>query len=176
MMTLIRLYLSFLKIGFSSFGGMTMIPIINDEVLRYGWMTSAEVMDVVAIAEMTPGSLGINCATFAGIKIAGLAGALSATLGVMTPSLTVCLAAAIFIERLRGNRWLEAALKGVRPVSFGMLLSVVVSMSSVFLNQSQIAWNRVAISVFILFAMKKWSLSIPKTILMSVFLGLLFGF
>lgn len=176
MMILLRLYLSFLKIGFSSFGGMTMIPVINDEVLRYGWMTSAQVMDVVAIAEMTPGSLGINCATFAGLKIAGLPGALCATLGVMTPSLTVCLIAAVFIERLRGNRWLEAGLRGVRPVSFGMLLSVVVTMSSVFLDQSRIAWNRIAISAAVLFVMKKWSLSIPKTILLAVFLGLFFGY
>lgn len=175
-MILIRLFLSFLKIGFSSFGGMTMIPVINDEVLRYGWMTSAQVMDVVAIAEMTPGSLGINCATFAGLQIAGLPGALCATFGVMTPSLTVCLAAAVFIERLRGNRWLEAALKGIRPVSFGMLLSVVVTMSTVFLDQTHIAWNRVAISAVILFAMKRWSLSIPKSILLAVVLGLAFGY
>ncbi len=175
-MILLKLYLSFLKIGFSSFGGMTMIPIINDEVIRNGWMTAAQVMDVVAIAEMTPGSLGINCATFAGLRIAGLLGALCATLGVMTPSLTVCMMAAIFIERMRGNRWLEAGLKGIRPVSFGMLLSVVITMSSVFLNQSQVMWNRVAISAAVLFAMKKWSLSIPKSILLAVFLGLLFGF
>lgn len=175
-MIFLKLYLSFLKIGFSSFGGMTMIPVINDEVLRYGWMTSAQVMDIVAIAEMTPGSLGINCATFAGMQIAGLLGALCATLGVMTPSLTVCLAAAVFIEKLKGNRFLEAALLAIRPVSFGMLLSVVISMSSVFFQQSQIMWNRVLLSLFLLFAMKKWSLSVPKTIVLAVVLGLLFGF
>lgn len=175
-MILLRLYLSFLKIGFSSFGGMTMITIINDEVLRYGWMTSAEVMDIVAIAEMTPGSLGINCATFAGMKIAGIFGALCATLGVMTPSLTVCMAAAVFIERLKGNPWLESALKAIRPVSFGMLLSVAVTMSSVFFEQTRIMWNRIAISVFLLFMMKKKSLTVPKTIILAVVLGLVFGF
>lgn len=174
-MILLRLYLSFLKIGFSSFGGMTMIPIINDEVLRYGWMTSSQVMDVVAIAEMTPGSLGINCATFAGMQIAGLPGALCATLGVMTPSLTLCLAAAVCIERLKGNPWLESALKAIRPVSFGMLVSVVITMSAVFVDGSRILWNRVAISALVLFAMKKWSLSSPKAIVLSVALGLVMG-
>ena len=174
-MIFLRLYLSFLKIGFSSFGGMTMIPIINDEVLRYGWMTSAQVMDIVAIAEMTPGSLGINCATFAGMQIAGLLGALCATLGVMTPSLTLCLAAAVCIERLKGNRWMEAALKAVRPVSFGMLLSVVITMSAVFVDQSHIMWNRVLISALVLTAMKKWSLSAPKAIVLAVVLGLVMG-
>ena len=55
-MIYLRLFLSFMKIGFCSFGGMTMIPVINDEVLRFGWMTPEEVMDIVAVAEMTPGS------------------------------------------------------------------------------------------------------------------------
>ena len=55
-MILIQLFLSFMKIGFFSFGGLTMIPVINDEVLAHGWMTADEVMDIVAVAEMTPGS------------------------------------------------------------------------------------------------------------------------
>ena len=63
-MVLLELFWSFMKIGFFSFGGLTMIPVINDEVLLHGWMTADEVMDIVAVAEMTPGSLGINCATF----------------------------------------------------------------------------------------------------------------
>ena len=76
-----------MKIGFCSFGGMMMIPVINDEVLRYGWMTPSEVMDIVAVAEMTPGSLGINCATFVGLRTAGLLGSMVASLGVMMLSL-----------------------------------------------------------------------------------------
>ena len=82
-MVLLELFLSFMKIGFFSFGGLTMIPVINDEVLVHGWMTADEVMDIVAVAEMTPGSLGINCATFVGLRTAGVMGAFSATLGVM---------------------------------------------------------------------------------------------
>ena len=59
-MVLLELFLSFMKIGFFSFGGLTMIPVINDEVLVHGWMTADEVMDIVAVAEMTPGSLGFK--------------------------------------------------------------------------------------------------------------------
>ena len=61
----LELFLSFLLIGFTSFGGMSMIPLINDQMLSHGWMTAQEVADIVAIAEMTPGPLGLNCATFA---------------------------------------------------------------------------------------------------------------
>ena len=63
-MIYLLLFWSFMKVGFCSFGGMTMIPVISDIVLRYGWMTSEEVLDIVAVAEMTPGSLGINSASF----------------------------------------------------------------------------------------------------------------
>ena len=104
MKTLFDLFLSFLKIGFFSFGGTTMIPVINDEVLVHGWMTADEVMDIVAVAEMTPGSLGINCATFVGLRTAGILGALSASLAVMMPSLTLCMLAAHFIMKLKGNQ------------------------------------------------------------------------
>ena len=74
-MILLELFWSFCKIGFTSFGGLSMVPLINSEMLSHGWMTLSEVSDIVAIAEMTPGPLGLNCATFAGTRVAGLAGA-----------------------------------------------------------------------------------------------------
>ena len=76
--TLLELFWSFLKIGFTSFGGLSMIPLISHEVISHGWMNLGEVGDIVAIAEMTPGPLGFNCATFAGIHAAGIPGAAAA--------------------------------------------------------------------------------------------------
>ena len=93
-MVLLNLFISFVKIGFTSFGGLSMIPLITSEMTTHQWMTSAEVSDIVAIAEMTPGPLGLNCATFAGIRTAGIAGAVAANLGALTPTLTLCLLAA----------------------------------------------------------------------------------
>lgn len=175
-MTYLRLFLSFMKIGFCSFGGMTMIPVINDEVLRYGWMTAAEVMDIVAVAEMTPGSLGINCATFVGLRTAGIAGALCASLGVMMPSLTLSMAAANFIFHLKGNKLLESALRGVRPASLGMLIAIAVTMSySTFYQAGSISWNLVLIAVICGVIMMKYKLSIPKTVLLAAVLGLFIG-
>ena len=66
--TLLDFYLVFVKIGFCSFGGLSMIPVINEEMVSHGWMTLSEVTDIIAIAEMTPGPLGVNAATFAGIS------------------------------------------------------------------------------------------------------------
>lgn len=175
-MTYLRLFLSFMKIGFCSFGGMTMIPVINDEVLRYGWMTPMEVMDIVAVAEMTPGSLGINCATFVGLRTAGLPGALCASLGVMMPSLTLSMAAAHFIFRLKGNPYLESAMRGVRPASMGMLMAAAVTLGfATFIPEGAIAWNLVGIAVVCGVLLIKKELSIPKTILIAAVLGLILG-
>lgn len=80
-MILLQLLWSFTKIGFTSFGGLSMIPLISSEMQVHQWMTAEEVSDIVAIAEMTPGPLGLNCATFAGMRTAGLPGAIAANLG-----------------------------------------------------------------------------------------------
>jgi chromate transporter len=165
-----------MKIGFCSFGGMTMIPVINDEVVRYGWMTPAEVMDIVAVAEMTPGSLGINCATFVGLRTAGVWGALCASFGVMMPSLTLSMAAAHFIFHLKGNKYLESAMRGVRPASLGMLASAAVTLGiSTFFPDGQISWNLAVIALICGVILIKGKLSIPKTILIAAVLGLILG-
>ena len=182
-MLYLRLFLSFMKIAFFSFGGLTMVPIINDEVLRYGWMTKEEVMDIVAVAEMTPGSLGTNCATFVGLRTGGILGALSASFGAMIPSLTLCMIATYFIMRLKGNKVLDSIMLGIRPVCMGMLFAVVVTLSksTFFMDhkdlfvQNNIRWNLVLISIISGFAMFKFKLSIPLTIVLAAFLGLILG-
>lgn len=86
--TLFQLFFAFAKIGFTSFGGTSMIPLIMEEMLSHNWMTADDVANIVAIAEMTPGSLGVNCATFAGTQTAGVLGGTAAVIGVLTPTLT----------------------------------------------------------------------------------------
>lgn len=178
----LELFFSFMKIGFCSFGGTTMVPVINDEVLTHGWMTAAEVMDIVAVAEMTPGSLGINCATFVGLRTAGIFGALSASFGVMMPSLTLSMVAAGFILRLKGNPWLESALRGVRPVSLGMLAAAAVTLGIATywsagerIQFTTIQWNQVLIALISAYLLIEKKLSIPKTMLIAAVLGLLVG-
>ena len=172
-MLLLRLFLSFAKIGFFSFGGLTMIPVINEEVLRFGWMTSREVLDIVAIAEMTPGSLGINAATFVGLRVGGVPGALLATIGTMTPSLTLCMAAAHFISKFRENKILNRILQGVRPVCFGMLIAVAITLGkTTFFYTGLVHWSYIAIAVIVGIALFKFKLSIPKAIMLAAVLGL----
>ena len=151
-----------------------MIPLINDEVLSHGWMTPSEVADIVAIAEMTPGPLGFNCATFAGIQAAGIPGAIAANLGVMSPTLTLCAAAAVFFERVKGNKYMEHILVGVRPACLGMVVGVTCSMLTNYLGPSgQVSLPAVGIGVLDLVLLLKGKQSVPVVIEISALLGLL---
>ena len=177
-MLYLELFLSFVMIGFTSFGGMSMIPLINDEMLSHGWMTAQEVADIVAIAEMTPGPLGLNCATFAGMRTGGILGAAAASVGVLLPSLSLCLIAAIFMERFKESKLMGHALYGIRPVCIGMIAAVVIQQSMVNYAGTWlmgISWQALIIGAvaLVLLIVLKWS--VPKTIVVSAALGLLFG-
>lgn len=173
-MLLIRLFLSFMKIGFSSFGGLSMIPVVNQEILSNGWMTPAEISDIVAIAEMTPGSLGINSATFVGLRTGGVLGSFAATLGVMIPSLTICMIAAKYLIKFKGNRYIDSALYAIKPVCIGMLIATVISLSgSNFLKAGDIYLQPIIIAIVAGIALIRYKASIPVVICISAVLGIL---
>lgn len=177
MMVLLELYWSFLLIGFSSFGGLSMIPQITNEVVSNGWMTVSEVTDIVAIAEMTPGPLGLNCATFAGMQAAGIPGAIAANLGVLTPTLTLCAAAAAFFYHFKESGFMRRILLGVRPACLGMVLGVLVSLTlSSYVGEGELRLPSIAIGIADLILLLKFKVSIPWIILFSAAMGLtLFG-
>jgi len=126
--TLVQLFAAFAKIGFTSFGGTSMIPLIMDEMSSHGWMTDADLTNLIAIAEMTPGSLGVNAATFAGTKTAGMPGGVFAVLGVLSPTLTLTLLAAAFFQKFRTSKVMSYIMKIVKPVCIGMVLGVLVGL------------------------------------------------
>ena len=120
-MIYLELFLSFLMIGFTSFGGMSMIPLINQEMLSHGWLTAREVADIVAIAEMTPGPIAINCATYVGYKQGKIAGAVSATLGMILPSFVIISLISRYLDRFLEIGWVAHAFAGVK-IAVGILI------------------------------------------------------
>lgn len=174
-MVLLELFWSFCKIGFTSFGGLSMVPLINHEMLSHSWMTASEVSDIVAIAEMTPGPLGLNCATFAGTRVAGFLGAVCASLGVLSPTLLLCAVAAVAFEKFRESDFMHKVMTGVRPVCLGLILGVLCSLSLTNYTSAGggVSLPAVAIGIAALLSLLKFKLSIPKTILLSAALGLL---
>ena len=172
-MVLLKLFWSFLLIGFGSFGGLSMIPQISNEVLSNGWMTAEQVTDIVAIAEMTPGPLGLNCASFAGMQAAGIPGAIAANFGVLTPTLTLCAIAAVFFHKFRNSRVMQWILVGVRPICLGMVVGVVISLSlSNYVSAAGLNLPGLAIGAIDLLLLLKCKAGVPTVLLFSAAAGL----
>lgn len=146
-----------------------MVPLINAEMLGNNWMNATEVADIVAIAEMTPGPLGTNCATFAGMRVAGILGAIVANIGVLAPTMTLTLIIATMLERFKNASLLEDALKGIRPVSLGLVISVMISMGM----QNYVSWQTITIAAAVAVAIWKFKLSVPIVISIAAALGLI---
>ena len=123
MEVLIKLFFAFFKIGLFTFGGgYAMIPLIQEEVTKNGWLTAEEVIDIVGIAESTPGPIAVNLATFVGTSQMGFLGALVATVGVILPSFIIILLIAIIFKKIMDNKYVKSILKGINPVIIGLIL------------------------------------------------------
>ena len=123
-MIYLELFLTFLKIGAVSFGGgYAMISPIRQEVLSNGWLTETEILNLIAVAESTPGPIAVNMATFVGSTQGGILGSFLATLGVVLPSFLIILAIASLIRGFLIYRGVHAFLSGVRPCVVGLILA-----------------------------------------------------
>ena len=152
-----------------------MIPLISSEMISHGWMTASEVSDIVAIAEMTPGPLGLNCATFAGMRAAGFIGAFVANLGALAPTLTLCALAAVFFEHFKGNKRLAQIMTGVRPACVGMVIGIIIDLALVNYTDinSKINLPSLILGVINLVLLLKYKISIPLVILFSALAGII---
>lgn len=128
--TALELFWVFFKIGLFTFGGgLAMISLISREVVdEKKWINDKEMGDIVIIAESTPGAIAVNTATFVGYKTAGVFGALMATLGVTLPSLIIISIIYIFFDLFKGNKWFNAAFKGIRAGVIVLLVNAVLKL------------------------------------------------
>lgn len=125
-----EIFLTFLKIGAFTFGGgYAMIPLIQRETVNnHHWITEEDVLDIVAIAESTPGPIAINAATFVGNRVAGFFGALAATVGVTVPSFVIILAIAFVLQQVESFRAVRYAFWGIRIGVLALIAQTLVSM------------------------------------------------
>ena len=128
-MIYLELFLTFLQIGAFSFGGgYGMISLIREKVLIYGWLTEEELLNMIAVAESTPGPIAVNMATFVGSEQGGILGSLVATLGVVLPSFFIILLIATLMHSLMKYEGVKAFLGGVRPCVVGLILATAITM------------------------------------------------
>lgn len=121
----LRLFTTFFKIGLFSFGGgFAMIPLIQREVIeKHKWIEEKEFLDMLVLAQSTPGPIAVNTSVFVGYKTAGVLGAVAATLGTILPSFIVILLLALFFAEVRENRYVDAAFRAMRPAVVALIVA-----------------------------------------------------
>lgn len=165
-MIYLQLFWSFFQIGlFSIGGGYAAMPLIQEQVVDiHPWLTMTQFADIMTIAEMTPGPIAINSATFVGIQIAGLPGAITATLGCVFPSCVIVMTLAYIYYRFRGLDIVQGVLAGLRPAVISMIASAGISLFilAVYgqrtLPADLLSLDYIALGIFLaaFFVLRKW--------------------
>ena len=102
-------------------GGLSTFPFLEDMAIRTGWFTISDLVDMIAVSEATPGPIGVNMATYAGVVTGGIPGGIVATFGLITPSVIIILIVAKFLDKFRKNFYVESAFYGLRPAVMGLI-------------------------------------------------------
>lgn len=134
----LQLFWEFFKTGlFAIGGGMATLPFLYDISNKTGWFTHAQLADMVAVSESTPGPIGVNMATYVGFVTGGVGGAAVATLGLIAPSILVILIIAAFLKAFRDSKYVGGAFYGLRPASTALIASALVTVAKVAFFSSQ---------------------------------------
>ena len=136
-MIYLDLFFTFFRIGLFTFGGgYAMLPLIQEAVLAKGWTENTQLINFVAVSESTPGPFAINISTYIGTEMAGILGAICATLGVVLPSFIIILIVAKCYEKFKTNKIVKGCMNGLKPAVVGLIASAVLSMTkTVFLSE-----------------------------------------
>lgn len=121
-MIYLKLFIEFFKIGlFSVGGGLATLPFLQQLIYKYGWASSEDLLNMIAVSESTPGPIGINMATFLGYKTAGLFGGIIATVGIVTPSLIIIIIIAHYFTKFSEKHIVKSSFYGIRPAVAGLI-------------------------------------------------------
>ena len=186
-MIYLQLFWNFLQIGlFSIGGGYAAMPLIQEKVVEeHGWLAMSEFTDLLTIAEMTPGPIAVNSATFVGIRIAGIGGAIVATLGSIFPSLFIVSFLAFVYYKYQSLHTLQSVLSSLRPAvvalifSAGLSILIQVVFEDGILLPDSVNWIGIVLFAGAFFALRKFHLNSILVMALcgaaGVVLGLLTG-
>jgi len=152
----LKLCLTYMKISLAAFGGgYAAVGLTQEEIVnKFGWISTEDFINIVAIAEMTPGPIGINSATFVGFMVDGvIAGVLASISFVILPACMVLICAILF-EKVKGNKWIKAAVTGIRPVAVAIIAAAVLKIAKTSFNDW---WSLIpfAVAALLTFKFKK---------------------
>lgn len=182
-MLLLKLFFAFIQVGmFSVGGGYAAIPLIQEQIVNiYGLMTLEEFSDLITVAEMTPGPISINSATFVGMRLSGIPGVLICSVGCIIPSFCICLTLAHFYYKYRTVSGVQVVLGSLRPAVVALIGSAGASILMLGLFQAEIQnvvlgnIRLVELGIFVvaLFILRKFKASAISVILGSGVVGTL---
>ena len=160
---LVLLFWEFFKIGlFAIGGGPATLPFLMDLTEKYDWFTMADLTNMVAVSEGTPGPIGLNMATYAGFTTAGVPGAFAATFGLVFPSVVIIILVARFMENFSRNKYVKGAFWGIRPAVTALIASAVFGLWQVALFVDDGSGKVLNVPVLILAAVVFALMHIPK--------------
>ena len=171
---LLELFLSFFKVGALSFGGgLAALPLIQDEiVINHQWISLADFTDLISIAQMTPGPIAVNSATFVGIRLAGFPGALVATFGCISPAIIIISILAYLYFQYRDLSIIQSVLKALRPAVVALIASAGISIFRlVAFSQNQLNYIGIIIFIVALVILRKFKISPILVMFMSGLIG-----
>ena len=174
--TYLTLFLSFFKIGLFTFGGgYAMIPLIQREASeKRDWINQNEILDVIAIAESTPGPIAINAATYIGFKVGKFWGSFFATLGIVLPSFGIILLISLFYQQFMELAFISAIFKGLRIGVIILLFRAFIKLSKSFkFNLFNIILLLIVLGVNITLAIL--NVRFNYTSMIMIFTGMLLG-
>ena len=138
-MIYLKLFCEFFKTGlFAVGGGMATLPFLYALSDKTGWFSHADLANMIAVSESTPGPIGVNMATYVGFTTAGILGAVFSTLGLVAPSIIVILLIARFLEAFKENQYVKNAFYGLRPASSALVASAGISVVTVALLRAEL--------------------------------------
>lgn len=171
--TIMLLFFSFIKIGIFTFGGgYAMIPLIEKEVVeKRKWITNKEILDIIVIAESTPGPIAVNAATFIGYKTAGFPGALVATIGVVLPSFLIIATISLVLRQFENMKAVKFAFEGIRAGVLALIIKALVSM------YKQCPRNKISyiIATFALICVTFFEINVLIVIIICAIIGLAYS-
>lgn len=134
------LFFEFFKIGlFALGGGLVTVPFLFDLSTRYPWFTSEQLVNMIAVAESSPGPVGVNMATYAGFKAASVSGALTATFGLVLPSLIIIVIIAALLDKFRQTDFFQNLMYAVRPAVIALILNAGAELGRLALTNMEAA-------------------------------------
>ncbi len=170
-MIYLLLFYEFFKVGlFAIGGGLVTVPFLFDLAEVYPWFTAQDLADMIAISESTPGPLGVNMATYAGFKAAGVGGAAVATLGLVSPSVIIIMLISKLLGKFRNNIWVESVLSGIRPAVIALILFAGWEVAKL----AVINWQTFAMFVLFWTAIHFYKKSPIFYIILSAIIGIVF--